>query len=210
VVSHCFLDGGEASDSERPLSIGGAERISPKLFEDFNYVALGHLHGPQQKGAAQVRYSGSILKYSFSEQHHKKSVTLVTLDEQGRASVELYPLKPLRNLRVVEGMLVDLLEQAKTDTQRDDYLMIRLLDSQAILDAMGKLRAVYPNVMHLERSGLMAQKQELSLSRDHVKKGERVMFEDFFEQVSGEPLSEAQQALLNDTLATIHKTESSQ
>jgi len=210
VVGHCFLDGGEASDSERPLSIGGAERISPSLFNDFNYVALGHLHGPQQKGSAQVRYSGSILKYSFSEQHHKKSVTLVTLDEQGQASVELHPLIPLRNLRVLEGMLADLLEQGKTDSQRDDYLMIRLLDSQAILDAMGKLRAVYPNVMHLERSGLMAQKQALALSRDHVKKGERVMFEDFFEQVSGESLSEAQQLLLNDTLATIHKTERQQ
>jgi len=210
VVGHCFLDGGEASDSERPLSIGGAERISPSLFNDFNYVALGHLHGPQQKGAVQVRYSGSILKYSFSEQHHKKSVTLVTLDEQGQASVELHPLTPLRNLRVIEGMLADLLEQGKTDSQRDDYLMIRLLDSQAILDAMGKLRAVYPNVMHLERSGLMAQKQALALSRDHVKKGERVMFEDFFEQVSGESLSEAQQLLLNDTLATIHKTERQQ
>lgn len=207
VVSHCFLDGGEASDSERPLSIGGADRISPALFSDFNYVALGHLHGPQQKGADHVRYSGSILKYSFSEQHHKKSVTLVTLDEQGQASIELHPLTPLRNLRVIEGMLGDLLKQGAADAERDDYVMIRLLDSQAILDAMGKLRTVYPNVMHLERTGLMAQDQDLELSREHIKKGERVMFEDFFEQVSGESLSEEQKQVLDETINTIHKAE---
>ncbi|MGS0727915.1 exonuclease SbcCD subunit D, partial [Shewanella sp. 0m-11] len=148
VISHCFLDGGSESESERPLSIGGADKVSPKLFNDFNYTALGHLHGPQYKGAEHVRYSGSMLKYSFSEQHQNKSVTLVELDSDGKARFELLPLSAMRDVRIIEGLLQDLLEQGKTDVNRDDYLMVRLSDKTAILDAMGKLRSVYPNVLH--------------------------------------------------------------
>lgn len=207
VISHCFLDGGSESDSERPLSIGGADRIPPALFNDFNYVALGHLHGPQYKGGEHIRYSGSILKYSFSEQHQKKSVTLVELDAQGKASVELLPLIPKRDVRILEGELATLLEQAKTDANADDYLMVRLLDKHAILDAMGKLRAAYPNVLHLERSGLMAQSAELSPARDQIKKGELAMFSDFFSQVSGSEMSEQQRAFLEQTLDDIRREE---
>lgn len=207
VISHCFLDGGSESDSERPLSIGGADKISPALFNDFNYVALGHLHGPQYKGAEHIRYSGSILKYSFSEQHQKKSVTLVELDAQGKAHIELLPLTPKRDVRILEGELAALLEQAKTDSNSDDYLMIRLLDKHAILDAMGKLRAAYPNVLHLERSGLMAQSAELLPARDQIKKGELAMFSDFFSQVSGSEMSEQQRAFLEQTLDDIRRDE---
>ena len=207
VISHCFLDGGSESDSERPLSIGGADKISPALFSDFNYVALGHLHGPQYKGAEHIRYSGSILKYSFSEQHQHKSVTLVELDTEGKARVELLPLKAKRDVRILEGELSALLEQGKTDLHRDDYLMIRLVDKQAILDAMGKLRAVYPNVLHLERSGLMAQSADLIPARDQIKKGELAMFSDFFEQVSGLEMSEQQRAFLEQTLDEIRRDE---
>lgn len=207
VISHCFLDGGSESDSERPLSIGGADKISPALFSDFNYVALGHLHGPQYKGAEHIRYSGSILKYSFSEQHQHKSVTLVELDTEGKARVELLPLKAKRDVRILEGELSALLEQGITDLHRDDYLMIRLVDKQAILDAMGKLRAVYPNVLHLERSGLMAQSADLIPARDQIKKGELAMFSDFFEQVSGLEMSEQQRAFLEQTLDEIRRDE---
>jgi len=207
VGGHCFLDGGDESDSERPLSIGGADKISPALFTEFNYVALGHLHGPQKKGADHVRYSGSILKYSFSEQHQKKSVTLVDLDAEGNAAMTLVPLQPMRDMRIIEGFLDELLAAGETDVNRDDYLMVRLLDKHAILDAMGKLRAVFPNVMHLERTGLMAQNENLVSNREHIGKSERLMFTDFFEQVSGESLSEAQLAVLDATLETLHKAE---
>ncbi|WP_198783029.1 exonuclease SbcCD subunit D [Shewanella putrefaciens] len=207
VISHCFLDGGSESESERPLSIGGADKISPALFAEFDYVALGHLHGPQYKGAEHVRYSGSILKYSFSEQHQHKSVTLVELGAQTPMDIRLLPLTSLRDVRVLEGELANLIEQGKTDTKRDDYLMVRLLDKHAILDAMGKLRAVYPNVLHLERTGLMAGQQQVALSRDHIKKGEMDMFCDFFTQVSGESLTQAQQAVMDELLTKLHNEE---
>ncbi|MFV7769771.1 exonuclease SbcCD subunit D [Shewanella marisflavi] len=206
VIAHCFLDGGSESESERPLSIGGADKISPKLFEGFDYTALGHLHGPQYKGAEQIRYSGSILKYSFSEQHQNKSVTLVEL-VQGETSISLLPLEPLRDVRILEGALDELLAQGVNDPGREDYLMVRLLDKHAILDAMGKLRNVYPNVLHLERTGLMAANEQLAIASDHIKKGELEMFKDFFTQVSGEPMSEAQLELITQTLDELHKGE---
>ncbi|MFV7783924.1 exonuclease SbcCD subunit D [Shewanella marisflavi] len=206
VIGHCFLDGGSESESERPLSIGGADKISPKLFEGFDYTALGHLHGPQYKGAEQIRYSGSILKYSFSEQHQNKSVTLVEL-AQGETSISLLPLEPLRDVRILEGALDELLAQGVKDPGREDYLMVRLLDKHAILDAMGKLRNVYPNVLHLERTGLMAANEQLAIASDHIKKGELEMFKDFFTQVSGEPMSEAQLELITQTLDELHKGE---
>ncbi|MCM2681245.1 exonuclease SbcCD subunit D [Echinimonas agarilytica] len=207
VVSHCFIAGGESSDSERPLSIGGADHVSAELFKPFNYVALGHLHGPQFKGYPHIRYSGSILKYSFSEQHQNKSVTLVTLDQKGIATTELLPLHAQRDVRIIEGLLSDLLEVGVSDTHRDDYLMVRLLDKTAILDAMGKLRSVYPNVMHVERTGLLAQTDTLELNRDHLAKSEFAMFRDFFEQVNGESLSPQQTELLQQTIEEIHHAE---
>ena len=207
VIGHCFLDGGSESESERPLSIGGADKISPTLFTEFDYVALGHLHGPQYKGAEHVRYSGSILKYSFSEQHQHKSVTLVELGAQTPLNICLLPLKSMRDVRILEGELEILLAQGKMDIKREDYLMVRLLDKHAILDAMGKLRAVYPNVLHLERTGLMAGQQQVALSRDHIKKGEMDMFCDFFSQVSGESLTQAQQTVMDDLLTKLHHEE---
>lgn len=207
VVSHCFLDGGSESESERPLSIGGADKISPRLFSEFDYVALGHLHGPQYKGCEHVRYSGSILKYSFSEQHQHKSVTLVDVAAQTPAQIQLLPLTAQRDVRIIEGELAHLLDLGITDAKREDYLMVRLLDKHAILDAMGKLRSVYPNVLHLERTGLMAGEQAVALNRDHIKKGEMAMFRDFFSQVSGEELSDAQQAVMDEILTKLHRDE---
>ncbi|MDO6764099.1 exonuclease SbcCD subunit D [Agarivorans sp. 1_MG-2023] len=203
VIAHCFLDGGDESESERPLSIGGADKISPNLFTPFSYAALGHLHGPQYKGESHVRYSGSPLKYSFSEQHQNKSITLVELNGDDY-QFELLPLKPLRDVRIIEGMLDDVISAGATDTNNSDYLMVRLLDKSAILDAMGKLRDVYPNVLHLERTGLMAENQQLALHRAHVQKGEYDMFSDFFSQVSGESLSNEQQSLLKATIESLH------
>ncbi|MCE2594394.1 exonuclease SbcCD subunit D [Motilimonas cestriensis] len=210
VVSHCFLDGGEESESERPLSIGGADKIAPNLFSEFDYVALGHLHGPQYKGQPHVRYSGSILKYSFSEQHQNKSVTLVELADNAPAQVELLPLTPLRDVRIIEGFLADIIASSEQDSALDDYIMVRLLDKTAILDVIGKIRQVYPNVLHIERTGLMAESAQLERRTDHIKKGEMAMFSDFFSQVQGEALSEQQQACINATLDELHQQEQSQ
>ncbi|WP_293265175.1 exonuclease SbcCD subunit D [Neptunomonas sp.] len=207
LLSHCFIDGGEESESERPLSIGGAERVSYKHFAPFDYVALGHLHGRQYKGANTIRYSGSILKYSFSEEKQIKSVTLVDMGEQGVDEVTQVPLLPLRDMRTITGELTGILEQGRHDLKKDDYLQIRLTDKHAILDVMGKLRAVYPNVLHIERPGLMAANPQQSARREQLKKGEFSMFSDFFEQVNGEPLTKEQQSYVSQTLSDLHEKD---
>ncbi len=204
VISHCFLDGGEACESERPLSIGGADRASAKHFKAFNYTALGHLHGAQYKSLQQIRYSGSILKYSFSEEFHHKSVTMVEMDAQGKCSIEKIALQPLHDMRTLEGCLEDILALGKTDKNALDYVQVRLSDTHAILDIMAKLREAYPNVLHLERPGLMARAGEQIASRERLKKGELSMFEDFYEQVRGEKMSRPQTRLIEKTIEKLH------
>lgn len=203
LISHCFIDGAEESDSERPLSIGGADRISFEPFAVFEYVALGHLHNPQYKGKEHIRYSGSILKYSFSEQHHQKGVTLVEMDVSGLKSTTHLPLKPLRDMRIVEGELNVILEQGKVDPNNEDYILIRLTDRHAILDPMGKLRQVYPNILHLEKPGMLGTGEQL-VNREKLKRGELEMFKDFFEQVSGQALTSEQDDAIKKTISKIH------
>lgn len=207
LLSHCFVAGGEVSESERPLAIGGAEWVSPEHFKAFDYVALGHLHGRQFRGAQHIRYAGSLLKYSFSETRQHKSVTLVDLDDSGVTRIEQVDLKPLHDMRILEGELEALLDQGRNDPQREDYLLVRLSDTHAILDIMGKLRQVYPNVLHLERPGLMATGEQHTLQRDQLKRGELALFQDFYQQVRGETLTQEQRSLVANLLEQIHKEE---
>lgn len=206
LISHCFVDGAEASESERPLSIGGADRVSYLPMTAFNYVALGHLHSPQYRGEPHIRYSGSILKYSFSEQHQQKGVTLVEMDAAGKARITPLPLAPRRDMRIIEGEMNAIIEQGKTDPKSDDYLMIRLTDTHAILDAMGKLREVYPNVLHLEKPGIMAVGEKKAMNREKLKRSEIDMFRDFYDQVSGNKLTVDQSRALEKVIDGLHKT----
>jgi exonuclease SbcD len=206
LISHCFIDGWDESDSERPLSIGGADRISYEAFAGFDYVALGHLHGPQHKGEPHIRYSGSILKYSFSEQNQRKGATLVEMATDGMKSATHLPLHPLRDMRILEGELNTLIEQGKTDPHNEDYLLVRLTDKHALLDPMGKLRQVYPNVLHIEKPGFLAMSDQ-PINRDKLKRGELDMFRDFFEQVQGEAMDAEQNQALQAVIAAIHKAE---
>lgn len=205
LIGHCFVAGGEESESERPLSVGGAGNVSPKCFEAFSYTALGHLHRPQ-KAARNAYYSGSLLKYSFSEISHEKSVSIVDLDKAGGVSIEQVSLTPRRNLRAVEGKFADLMKGPKAGESRDDYILIRLMDTDAILDPIGRLRDVYPNILHLERPALMKAAARASLSPTRIESDE-LMFASFFEQVTGTPISDAERKLFHETLESLRAAE---
>jgi exonuclease SbcD len=200
VLSHCFIDGGEESDSERPLSIGGADRINADLFAPFTYCALGHLHRPQYKGQEHVRYSGSILKYSFSEVDHQKSVTIVDINTAGEVTTEYVELLPLRDMRILEGTLENILGAGATDPHSDDYVLARLTDTHAILDIIGKLREVYPNTLHLERPGLQPKGGLPDAGREMMKQSELELFENFYAEVNGEPITAAQRNIVSSIL----------
>ncbi|MFT6914594.1 MAG: exonuclease SbcD [Motiliproteus sp.] len=206
LISHCFIDGATESDSERPLSIGGADRVSYQPLMSFDYVALGHLHGPQFKGAEHIRYSGSPLKYSFSEHQQNKGVCLVELNDQGFVSQQQLKLTPKHNLRVIEGDLEALLQQAKSDPATEDYILARLTDTQDLLDPLGRLRQQYPNTLQLELTQFSISSGSKLIANVDNARSENQVFTDFFKQVMDTELSDAQAALLEDVILEARAT----
>ncbi|HHC6478962.1 TPA: exonuclease SbcCD subunit D [Vibrio parahaemolyticus] len=199
LISHCFVDGAIESESERPLSIGGSDRVSHEHFLNFDYVALGHLHQPQKKGEEYIRYSGSLMKYSFGEQNQKKGFTLVEIGKDGFIGAEHIELTAPHEMRIVEGELEQILEWGKTDPKNEDYLLVRLLDKHAILNPMEKLRTVYPNVLHLEKPGmLIGVEQEMAQAK--LARSEIDMFKDFFAEAQDSELSNEQEQAISDII----------
>lgn len=199
LISHCFVDGAIESESERPLSIGGSDRVSHEHFLNFDYVALGHLHQPQKKGEEYIRYSGSLMKYSFGEQNQKKGFTLVEIGKDGFIGAEHIELTAPHEMRIVEGELEQILEWGKTDPKNEDYLLVRLMDKHAILNPMEKLRTVYPNVLHLEKPGmLIGVEQEMAQAK--LVRSEIDMFKDFFAEAQDSELSNEQEQAISDII----------
>ena len=208
LISHCFVDGAEECDSERPLAIGGSDRVSAGPMKAFDYVALGHLHGQQRRGYDHVRYSGSPMKYSFSEEKHKKAITLVELERGKPTAMTQLPLSPLRNMRRLSGEFDQLIEQAARDNNAEDFLAITLTDKHAILDAMSKLREVYPNVLQLEKEYLQNHNSQInSAAKKELQQNEQAMFADFYREITNEPLDEQQTNYLNSLLKELHADE---
>ncbi|HDF8079783.1 TPA: exonuclease SbcCD subunit D [Vibrio parahaemolyticus] len=199
LISHCFVDGAIESESERPLSIGGSDRVSHEHFLNFDYVALGHLHQPQKKGEEYIRYSGSLMKYSFGEQNQKKGFTLVEIGKDGFIGAEHIELTAPHEMRIVGGELEQILEWGKTDPKNEDYLLVRLMDKHAILNPMEKLRTVYPNVLHLEKPGmLIGVEQEMAQAK--LARSEIDMCKDFFAEAQDSELSNEQEQAISDII----------
>ena len=175
------------SDSEKPISIGGTDFIDEKLFEKFNYTALGHLHGPQKVGNEKIRYSGSLMKYSFSEVNQKKGINIINLDSEGNVDVSFYKLKPKRDFRIIEGYLEDIInDSTKDDLSKEDYIKVILRDKGEILDPMSKLRTVYPNVMELVREERLNKQGSERKIADIRGKSTLTLFKDFYKDIVGE------------------------
>lgn len=145
-IAHEFIAGGEESDSERPLSVGGTDQIHGFVFDAYDYTALGHLHGPQKAGGKEtIRYSGSLLKYSFSEAHHKKGVIVGDMDGEGHVTTRFETLTPRHDVRIIEGTFEELM--AREDEAPEDFLMAELMDEKPVIDVMARLRVKYPRMM---------------------------------------------------------------
>lgn len=202
LVGHAFVtphgeEEENTSDSERPLAIGGAEYVSASHFKKFHYTALGHLHQAHYVLNETVRYSGSPLKYSISEEHHQKGFHIVQMDELGNVSVEKRLLKPKRDIRTVEGKMEDILQHE----MNHDYVFVKLLDETPILFPMEKIRSVYPNAMHVERKLLSAvQDNEESTVGSRRKMDDLALFNAFYEEVKGVPASEETEGIFKEVL----------
>lgn len=191
-IAHTFVAGGQGCDSERPLSIGGSDAVPASIFSAYSYAALGHLHGPQQAGSPHIRYSGSLLKYSFGEARQKKGAVVVDIDKQGIAETSFLPFSPRHDVRVVEGLFEEIMKAE--DLRHDDYMLFRLTDTAPILDGMSKLRQKYPRAAALE----MPNRQSGGTGErtfDLRKTTERQLFESFAEaMLPGRTLNAEEQA----------------
>jgi len=215
LVGHAFVTPfGESedntSDSERPLSIGGAEHVDAHHFAPFDYTALGHLHQAHHVLNETVRYAGSILKYSASEAAHKKGYFIVELAADGTVEVEKRLLHPRRDIRIIEAEMAELLTHPKSD----DYVFVRLLDASPVLSPMERIRSVYPNAMHVERKHAYLRPEgetdELHIAPSQMNDLDR--FRAFYREVKGDsPGVEAEdlfKEILDDMLRQENETVS--
>lgn len=204
ILAHQFVTGAVRSDSEE-LSVGGSENVDVSVFDPFDYVALGHIHRPQKLMRDTVRYSGTPLKYSFSECHDKKSITVIEMREKGNIGIRMVPLVPLHDMREIKGTYeeVTALDSYK-GTSTDDYLHITLTDEQDVLDAAEKLRTIYPNLMKLDYDNHRTRSAgEITFSDDLEQKTPLELFSDFFEQQNGMEMSAEQKKYMENTIESI-------
>lgn len=203
LISHQFIlpITGEIdrSDSETE-SLGGINSISSKILEDFDYVALGHIHRPQKVGKDYIRYGGSPLKYSFSEVNHKKAVTVVDIKEKGNCEISNFKLTPLYDMRKIKGPFKELIsDEIVNGNNKYDYLHITLTDEEEIVDAIGKLRVYYPNIMELSFENSRT-KYDGDLSNLNLieKKSPMEIFNEFFKEQNGKELISSQEEIIID------------
>lgn len=208
-VGHAFVTPhGEqeenTSDSERPIAIGGAEYVSAHLFEAFHYTALGHLHQAHYVLNETIRYAGSPLKYSISEEHHKKGFYVVDLDGDGHVTVDKHALIPNKDMRTVEGTI----EEIKQHTVSEDYVFVKLLDEAPVLFPMEKIRSVYPNAMHVARKMFTPIKQlEKAESAQRGKQDDVQLFHGFYKEMMGEVVDEETKVLFEEVLHEVMNKE---
>ena len=195
LVTHQFVTGAERSESEE-VSVGGADNVDSSVFDGIDYVALGHIHGPQNIGSERLRYCGTPLKYSFSEADHSKSVTVAELREKGTLEIHTVPLIPKRDLRELRGSYLELTARSNyAGTDTEDYLHITLTDEEDIPDVAAKLRVIYPNLMKLDYDNRRTRSQTaVGAAEDVERKTPLELFGELYEKQNGTTLTEEQKA----------------
>lgn len=200
-IAHAFVTkNGEEKmnmdDSERPISIGGSECVDSALFKQFNYTALGHLHQAHFVEHEKIRYSGSPLKYSVSEENHKKGFLMVDLKEDGSVEVEQHSLLPKRDLRRVKGYMSEILEMPLSE----DYVYVTLLDETVILTPMEKIRTVFPNAMHVERPIIRNEKDIAPIGESKQAMDTTSLFNAFYNEILGNEPDDVMRTLFDELL----------
>ena len=204
LITHQFVTGAVRSDSEE-ISVGGSDHVDAAVFAPFDYVALGHIHRPQMIGKETVRYCGTPLKYSFSEAKHQKSVTVVELAEKGAVTIRTVPLIPKRDMREIKGSYLEVTaKNFYQGSNTEEYLHITLTDEEDIPDALGKLRAIYPNIMKLDYDNQRTRSNMLILGLEDIEQKSPIeLFAEFYELQNNQPISENQQNFVSQLIAKI-------
>lgn len=208
-LAHAFAAGGTPSESERPLSIGGYDRISDAVFEGYDYTALGHLHRPQktQKESEKIQYSGSLMRYSFDEVNQKKGVIVGELDKEGKVHTTFHEMVPRYQVRCMEGAF-DTLMSEETEPS-DDYLQIRLTDETPVIDAMPKLRTKFPHALGVEQD-MGYREDEGSRNIRLEQMSDEDILKRFVHQFRDRDLTEEEKKLALQTWDTVYRKENAQ
>lgn len=211
LVTHYFVTNAgrtpELSDSENPVSVGGLDNVDASCFDRFVYTALGHIHKPQQMnkegdGLGPVVYAGSPLAYSFSECGQEKSIVLIEVAQDGSVELERVSLKPLRRMRKLRGRLEEVISPVVSESfDREDYLQVTLTDEVELIDPIGSLRSVYPNVMQI----VFEKKEkecdgEYSVMEAVEKKSTEELFEDFYFLIREKEMDDARKRVIHDVI----------
>ena len=196
LMTHQFVTGALSCESEEPV-VGGIDHVELSAFEDFDYVALGHLHSPQQIGKETVRYCGTPLKYSFSELRQEKSVTIVTMKEKGNVSVATRPLHPRRDLKQIRGTYEELTQRSfyENTSYRENYMHITLTDEEDVPDAVSRLQVIYPYIMKLDYDNTRTKnRRRIDAAEEAENRSPMELFEELYELQNNQPMSEKQRA----------------
>lgn len=206
LVAHQFVTGAATCESEE-ISVGGSDNVDASVFDGFDYVALGHIHGPQNIGSNRLRYCGTPLKYSFSEASHYKSITVAELGQKGDLQLRTVPLTPLHDLRELRGSFAQLTDKSFYSTQTtEDYLHIILTDEEDVPEAVGQLRLIYPNLMKLSYDNTRTRTdQVISAAEDIQRKSPLELFEELYELQNNQPMSHEQRAFTRQLIEDIQE-----
>lgn len=204
LVAHQFVTGASRCESEE-VSVGGMDNVDASLMEGFDYAALGHIHGPQHIGQKSIRYCGTPLKYSFSEEKHQKSVTVVDLQEKGNVEIKTVPLRPLRDMRKIRGTYDEVtLREFYENTNVRDYLQITLTDEEDIPNVMERLRVIYPNLMKLEYDNKRTRENQTVEGAEAVEKMSPLQhFAAFYEMQNNQQMSEEQSQFMESLIEKV-------
>ena len=206
LLTHQFVTGAATCESEE-ISVGGSDNVDASVFECFDYVALGHLHGPQNIGSNQIRYCGTPLKYSFSEEAHHKSVTVVELGKKGQIELHLHPLQPKHDMRSIRGTFAEVTDKAfYLNTAVKDYLHVVLTDEEDVPEAIGRLRVIYPNIMKLSYDNTRTRTNQLiDGAADVQRKSPLQLFDELYERQNNQPMSDEQRSFTQQLIESIQE-----
>lgn len=206
LVTHQFVTGASFDpEGSEEISVGGSDNVDASVFEGFDYVALGHIHGPQNIGSNRIRYSGTPLKYSLSEAAHHKSVTVVNLGPKGELELQLRPLTPKHDLRQIRGTFAELTDKTFYEgTATEDYIYAALTDEEDVPEAIGKLRLIYPNLMHLKYDNSRTRtNQVIDGAEDVQRKTPLELFGELYELQNNQPMSAEQRDFTQELIESI-------
>ena len=209
LITHQFVTGATRSESE-DISVGGSDNVDVSVFDSFDYVALGHIHSPQNCTSERVRYCGTPLKYSFSEAKDNKSITVVELEEKGKLSVKTVSLVPMRDMVEIKGRYNEIMLKSfyENTSYQEDYIHITLTDEEDIVDAIGKLRTVYHNLMKLDYDNKRTRSvAQVDGAVDVETKTPIELFSDFYELQNNQPMSDDQKAFVEDLIEQVWEDE---